>query len=643
MTPSDLLQTLRYVHRLRVQLAPSGTIVIRPKTKLPPDLAPHLVEHRNDLVALLQAERTPAPREPGDTRPSLRGSVTDLKTDAEQAWAVLRRTNTPERIFRAAAGMAWIESDVQGRPVIQPLDDPRLRHYLAQIIYFVTERVQGDAVAEVAVPPPSVLVKDLLATPEPPLPPLLRIVTTPIITASGRLHDRPGYDAESRSFYAPPAGFVLPPVAPTPASTDVASARAALDEVIVDFPFITSADRTHTFAALLSLFARDLIAGPCPLIMFAKPAPGTGASLLVESLIRLGTGHEPSGITEAHDEDEWRKRITSTLMTGSMAVFLDNIRGHLDSGKLSAALTLATWEDRVLGRSENARIPIQCVWLGTANNATFSNELARRIVRVNLDAEVERPWLRARDGLVTFRHPDLRGWITAERPRLVHAALTLVMAWLAKGRPDGAVEMGSYEAWSKVLGGILDVAGVKGFLSNLDDVYDSGDDTETDDTKRFLARWWETHRDHPKTPAELFAIANQEDVALPLTGKDDHARRISLGRYLQRQQGRAFDLSIGTVVPRRRPDEGRPTWRLMLRPRPVPPVESWESSKSGTPFNSHTRVLPDGLAGKTRNRARKLKGDSNDSRDSNGNHAGRPWSDEPSWVTEEEPLPESET
>jgi hypothetical protein len=51
---------------------------------------------------------------------------------------------------------------------------------------------------------------------------------------------------------------------------------------------------------------------------------------------------------------------------------------------------------------------------------------------------------------------------------------------------------------------------------------------------------------------------------------------------IQRQQGRAFDLSIGTVVPRRRPAEGRPTWRLMLKPTPAPPLKSLESSKSGT-------------------------------------------------------------
>ena len=108
-------------------------------------------------------------------------------------------------------------------------------------------------------------------------------------------------------------------------------------------------------------------------------------------------------------------------------------------------------------RSEMARLPIRCAWIATGNNPAFSNEMARRIVRIRLDARTDQPW--RREG---FRHPDLMGWVRANRGRLVAACLTLGQAWIAAGRPRGRRSIGSYEAWAQVLGGVLEVAGVDG-------------------------------------------------------------------------------------------------------------------------------------------------------------------------------------
>ena len=52
-----------------------------------------------------------------------------------------------------------------------------------------------------------------------------------------------------------------------------------------------------------------------------------------------------------------------------------------------------------------ARLPIRCVWIATGNNPEFSNEMARRLVRIRLDANVERPWQRV--GLPPSRSDDL--------------------------------------------------------------------------------------------------------------------------------------------------------------------------------------------------------------------------------------------
>ena len=159
-------------------------------------------------------------------------------------------------------------------------------------------------------------------------------------------------------------------------------------------------------------------------------------------------------MTEASDDEEWRKRVTAKLRQIPSIVLIDNLRQKLDSSAVAAALTAPFWEDRILGVSEMARLPIRCVWIATGNNPEFSNEMARRIVRIRLDAHVERPW--QREG---FRHPDLMTWVRANRARLVAACLTICRAWIAAGRPRGTRTIGSYENWAQTLGGVLEVAG----------------------------------------------------------------------------------------------------------------------------------------------------------------------------------------
>jgi len=107
-------------------------------------------------------------------------------------------------------------------------------------------------------------------------------------------------------------------------------------------------------------------------------------------------------MTEGRDEDEWRKRITARLLQGTPLILIDNVRSRLDSAALSAALTSEIWEDRVLGFSKTAAVPVKCTWVATANNPSLSLEVARRTVSIRLDSEVERPWERT-----NFKHPHL--------------------------------------------------------------------------------------------------------------------------------------------------------------------------------------------------------------------------------------------
>ena len=198
-------------------------------------------------------------------------------------------------------------------------------------------------------------------------------------------------------------------------------------------------------ALLLLGFLRAMVDGPTPLHLIEKPTPGTGATLMVDAIATILTGAGASVMTEGRDDEEWRKRVTAKLRQIPSIVLIDNLRHKLDSSAVAAALTAPFWEDRILGVSEMARLPIRCLWIATGNNPEFSNEMARRLVRIRLDAHVERPWQRA-----GFRHPDLMTWVRANRARLVAACLTLCQAWIAAGRPRGTRTIGSYENWAQV-------------------------------------------------------------------------------------------------------------------------------------------------------------------------------------------------
>jgi putative DNA primase/helicase len=236
------------------------------------------------------------------------------------------------------------------------------------------------------------VVKSVLATPDPALPVLTGIVNTPVFGRSGTLITTPGYHPDARLLYVPAPGFAVPDIPPKPTPAEIAAARTLIcEDLLGDFPFTGEAERAHVVALLLLGFLRGMIDGPTPLHLIEKPTPGTGATLMVDAIATILTGTGASVMTEGRDDEEWRKRVTAKLRQIPSIILIDNLRAKLDSSAVAAALTAPFWEDRILGHSEMARLPIRCLWIATGNNPEFSNEMARRLVRIRLDANVERP------------------------------------------------------------------------------------------------------------------------------------------------------------------------------------------------------------------------------------------------------------
>src|SRR5207244_5272757 len=131
----------------------------------------------------------------------------------------------------------------RGRAIIDQMSDSLLRHRLARIAEFV--RIEGEQ-RQKPVPPPSVVVQDVLAAKAWDFPALQAVTEVPVLRADGTVLDVPGYDRTTRLIYQPPAHLHVPPVPTYPSRCKVIQACEALKDVIAEFPFIDSAGTANT-------------------------------------------------------------------------------------------------------------------------------------------------------------------------------------------------------------------------------------------------------------------------------------------------------------------------------------------------------------------------------------------------------------
>jgi len=463
------------------------------------------------------------------TLPEIDVSIGDLSTLSGQAWNALIGANNPPRLFRRGKCVR-LELDDYGAPVIRELILDRLRYEAARSARWFKNVGNG---GRVKAKPPKEVIADMLATPNPPLPVLARIVETPVFAADETLVTRPGYHPGSGLYLAPYSDNSTFEFLAHPTAVDLQNAADLIRELLTDFPFVSEADRAHAVALLVAVFARDLIQGPTPNHVVEAPCPGSGKGLLAEVVLLPAVGRHLGMIPQTRDDEELRKRLTARLREGQTVSVLDNLTRPLESAALATALTAERWEDRLLGRSETLALPIRTIWVTTANNPVLSMELARRSVRIRLDPKLDRPWLR--NG---FRHPDLREWAVSHRADLIKAAIVLVQAWLKAGRPvPQAPPLGSFESWSRVIGGIVEYAGFKDFLGNVLAFYETADG-EGVAWRAFIEEWWTAHSDNPVCTKDLFPIAETID-GLPL-GKSatERGQRTALGQLLRKSRDR---------------------------------------------------------------------------------------------------------
>lgn len=475
-------------------------------------------------------------RPPRRTFGSIRPDACQLAESADRAWDALAQSNAQDpRLFLRGGYPVRVVRNHDGSTAVsiaEPLTKDRCLRELARALDWTRSTTTGDRPCA----PPDPVVRTILATENPPLPPLSRITSAPVISRSGEITTTPGYHRATRTLYSPPAGLSVPSVPETPTAADIEKAKhLLLVELFGDFPFVSPSDRAHALALCLQPFVRDRIEGPTPIYLVESPTQGTGKGKLAKAALTAAVG-DPGEAVGAEDAAEWRKKLTTEILAGTEALVIDNLDGRLDSSSLASALTASKWTDRVLGSNARVEIPIRTTWVATANNLDLSKDMARRAVRIRIARPSETPWR-----TTGFRHPNLIAWATEHRGDLIWAALTICRHWFALGQPVplDCPTLGSFESWTEVMGGILAAAGIDGFLANADELLAASDPGSTA-WQQFVEAWAARWPGVPVGVGDLYGIAKDIE-GFPLGRQDgERSQKTALGMGIRRRRDAVF-------------------------------------------------------------------------------------------------------
>lgn len=157
----------------------------------------------------------------------------------------------------------------------------------------------------------------------------------------------------------------------------IEEATKALLELIEEFLFVTSSDRSRCLAGLLAPAFRfgQLLKADFPLQIYEASVEQTGKTHLVK-LIKTLYNERPFPVTGADKLDE---KLSTAMLSGAGMILLDNIRSLLNSELFESAVR---GEGTVSARKAYAPVvkapTNHIIWLATSNKAAVSPDLAAR-------------------------------------------------------------------------------------------------------------------------------------------------------------------------------------------------------------------------------------------------------------------------
>ncbi len=363
-----------------------------------------------------------------------------LRTDQE----LFRRGGALTHVLRAEETAPGV---VMGSPVARAAPLSWLIDRVSRHARCVSRRRKKTGeIAFVASPPPPPRVRAVLERGTwPGIRDLKGIIESPALRPDGTVLQDPGYDPQTGYLFEPNTAFL--PVSEAPTKSEATAAFARLIEPFSEFPYVNPSHLSAVVASVLTLLARPAILGSVPCFLFDASAARSGKSLQVDVIHLIATGRAASRMTFPEQDEELEKVLSGYAMRGAATVNFDNVARKFGGAALDKVITAVDKVDlRVLGSADL----VTCDWTATVfasgNNVACKGDMLARVISPRLETTYDNP------ELFVPRIQDLRAWTLANRAELVHAALTILRAYVAAGRPDmNCPRWGGFEAWSRLI------------------------------------------------------------------------------------------------------------------------------------------------------------------------------------------------
>jgi hypothetical protein len=410
--------------------------------------------------------------------------VTQKALDALHTYEAIKR-----RMFVHFSMLSRVVRDEDDRPIVQQLNVASLKGDLSSSAdFFRTKRINPEEVTMIPVSPSNEVAEQILALPPSDwkFPVLKGVTEAPVVAPDGSIIDQPGYDKKLKVYYDPSEDLKGLKVPENVTQEDAKNAAKLLSRLIEEFPFEGQADKANMMGLFITPFIRHAFKGDIQLALLDATNPGTGKTFLAQLLAIIATGKRTEARSQKGDDDEWRKFILAVLLKCPQVVLIDNVRGTLASVSLEAALTSETISDRLLGVSKDVTATNTAVWVVTGNNLLIGGDLSRRCFRIRLIANDANP-----DERDNYEIPQILDYCEEHRREFVEAILIMIKAWFQAGKPAPKTKISkadSFGNWMKMVGGILDYAGIEGWQQNREELR-SKNNEEAKEWERFLSAW----------------------------------------------------------------------------------------------------------------------------------------------------------
>ena len=362
-------------------------------------------------------------------------------------------------------------------------------------------------------------------------------VRLPVIREDGNLELLPeGYDKQT-------GVYTVPGSLDFPLDWDVAQGKAWFRKWFGSMPFADERSEAVLVAGLLVLFVRHLPGGSAlrPGILFEANMAGSGKSVCGKACCSIVLGFAPVG--KKKKQEEMDKEIEAYLKSKSPVIFLDNLYGSLKSASLDQLITSKVITFRGMGGQEMWTLRNDAPVIVTGNDLEKNEDAFRRYLQCLL-FETGDPNKREVQHLLDDDVLSSEEW----RRDALAALWSFIKCWDAKGRPAGATTLGSFEQFSRLMGGIVTACGYANPLER--PVEDEGVSPEMADFRALVGGLYKRMVDREETSAifgyeDCAQVARELDIFGDMVGDYEHGKRAAIRQDKLSAEERSFAVDMG--------------------------------------------------------------------------------------------------